>query len=62
MLRYRRASYEIESLAVSLKTVVSSKKLGFIKGINPELERVIEENMYDGTPSLYVNLFQQLLS
>lgn len=62
MLRYRRAAYEIESLAVSLKTIVSSKKLGFIKGINPELERVIEENMYDGTPTHYVNLYQQLLS
>ncbi len=62
MLRYRRAAYEIENLAVSLKTIVSSKKLGFIKGINPELERVIEENIYDGTPTLYAQLYQQLLS
>lgn len=61
MLRYRRAAYEINNIAGSLKSIVSEKKLGFIKGINPEIEKVVEEILYSGKSTLYTDLYQNLI-
>lgn len=60
MLRYRRAAHEIESLQVSLKSIASSKKLGYIKGVNPEIEKVIEEILYTGGSTLHIKLYDSL--
>ncbi len=61
MLQYRRAAYEIENITGALKTIASSKKLGYIKGINPEIERVIEEILYTGKSTLYTTLYDNLV-
>jgi len=61
MLRYRRAAYEIENLNISLKSIASSKKLGYIKGVNPEIEKVIEEVLYTGGSTLHTKLYDSLI-
>jgi len=61
MLQYRRAAYEIENITGALKTIASSKKLGYIKGINPEIEKVIEEILYTGRSTLYSALYDNLI-
>jgi hypothetical protein len=60
MRRYRRAAHEIESLESPLKSIASNKKLGYIKGINPEIEKVIEEVLYTGGSTLHTKLYDSL--
>jgi DNA repair photolyase len=62
MLRYRRAAYEIENLDLPLKSIASSKKLGYIKGVNPAIEKVIEEVLYTGGSTLHSELQESLVS
>ena len=59
-LRYRRAALRIDGLEGSLKSIVFRKKLGYIKGINPEIERTVEEIIMDGTCSLFAKLKETL--
>jgi hypothetical protein len=42
-VRFRRAAYEIDAMEGSLKSVVFRRELGYIKGVNPAIESVIEE-------------------
>lgn len=57
--RYRRAASRIEQTR-NVKSIVFRKKLGYIKGINPEIERVIEEILYTGKSGLYDRLHERL--
>jgi DNA polymerase/3'-5' exonuclease PolX len=59
-LRYRRAAYRIDDMEQPIKSIVFKKKLGYIKGINPEIERVIEEILSSGSSSLYMRLKESL--
>ncbi len=59
-LRYRRAAYRIDEMEQSIKSIVFRKKLGYIKGINPEIERVIEEILSHGSSNLYMRLKESL--
>jgi len=59
-MRYRRAAYELDGLEKSLKSIVSRKKHGYIKGINPEIETVIEEFLYSGKSAIYSHLFHNM--
>jgi DNA repair photolyase len=59
-LRYRRAAYRIDDMEQSIKSIVFRKKLGYIKGINPEIESVIEEILSRGSSSLYMQLKESL--
>jgi DNA repair photolyase len=58
--RYLRAAYRVDEFEGSLKSVVFRNKLGYIKGINPEIERVIHETVMNGSPSLYETLQKTL--
>lgn len=60
--RYWRAAHQINELEGSLKSIVFKKKLGYIKGINPEIERVIGETVMDGSPQLYETLYRNLMA
>jgi DNA repair photolyase len=60
MLRFRRAGYEIEGLTASLKSIVVGKKLGFVKGINPEIEKTVEEILFANGSTLLSSLYKKL--
>jgi len=60
MMRYRRAGYQINALNQPLKMLATRKKLGFIKGINPEIEIVIKEVLFYGRSTLYTELYKAL--
>ncbi len=60
--RYRNAAYEINGLEQSLKSIVFKKNHGYIKWINPEIERVIEEHLYSGSSSAYSEVYKRVLT
>ena len=62
MMRYRRAAYMIENISASLSTIVSKGELGYIKGVNPEIEQVIEEVVLSGDSNLYRDLSRNIYS
>lgn len=62
MLRYRRAAYRINGIIESLKSIVHHKELGFLKGINPEIENVIEEIIFSNRSTLYTDLYKKIAS
>jgi hypothetical protein len=62
MMRYRRAAYMIEKISASLATIVSNRELGYIKGVNPEIENVIEEIVLSGESNLYSTLSRTIYS
>lgn len=59
-MRYRRAAYTLERLVQPLKSIVSQGKHGYIRGINPEIEKVMEEVLYTGSSSTYLKLQEKL--
>jgi len=59
-MRYRRAAYTLERLMQPLKSIVSQGKHGYIRGINPEIEKVMEEVLYTGSSSTYLKLQEKL--
>lgn len=59
-MRYRRAAYTLERLLQPLKSIVSQGKHGYIKGINPEIEKDMEEVLYKGSSSTYLKLQEKL--
>ena len=60
MMRYRRAAHELNRNPVSLRSLLADKKLGFVRGVNPEIERVIEEVLYTEKSSLYLSLRERV--
>jgi hypothetical protein len=58
--RFRRAAHQINDLRSSIKSIVFRKKLGYIRGINPEIEKVIEDIVVNGRCALCENLKQKL--
>jgi len=58
--RYLRAAYEIDNLSKPLMPLVRNNKLGYIKGINPEIESVIKEIINNNQSSFYKNLYKKL--
>jgi hypothetical protein len=60
MLRYRRAGYKINGIIESLKYKVFSKKLGLIRGINPEIEQTIEEIILNDSSTFYLDLNKKI--
>jgi DNA repair photolyase len=58
--RYWKAAHHINEFQGSLKSFVFKGKLGYIKGINPEIERVIHDTVMNGCPSLYDTLQKTL--
>lgn len=60
MLRYRRAAYKINEIIESLKYKVFSNKLGSIRGINPEIERTIEEIILSDSSTFYSDLNKKI--
>jgi DNA repair photolyase len=60
--RYRRAAHRISDLEYPLKSVVFKKKLGYIKGINPEIEGVILDILSKGSSSFCDELLDALLT
>jgi DNA repair photolyase len=60
MMRYRRAAHELSRNPVSLRSLLADKKLGFVRGVNPEIERVIEEVLYTEKSSLYLSLRERV--
>lgn len=60
--RYRKAAYEINELQQSLKSIVFKKNHGYIKWINPEIEKVIEEHLYRGTSSVHSKVYNRVLT
>ncbi len=58
--RFRRAAHQVNDLRTSIKSIVFKKKLGYIKGINPEIEKVIEDIVVNGKCALYEELKQKL--
>jgi hypothetical protein len=60
--RYRRAARRISDMDGPIKSVVFKKKLGYIKGINPEIEGVIHDIFTNGGSSLYERLHGTLLT
>ena len=60
MVRYRRVACDIEEMNSSLKGLVSSGKLGHMKGVNPEIESVIREVLFKGTSEFYENLYSKV--
>ena len=59
MLRYRRAANEVSGMSTSLRSLLSNRKLGFIRGINPEIEKVIEEVLTTDRSSAYYSLLEE---
>ncbi|UCB45629.1 MAG: hypothetical protein JSV25_15715 [Spirochaetota bacterium] len=62
MRRYRRVAYDIENLNHSLKTLTSKGKLGYLKGVNPEIEGIIREVAYSGTSEFYSSLLEKVVA
>jgi DNA repair photolyase len=60
MLRYRRAAYKINGIIESLKHKMFNKKLGSIRGINPEIEKTIEEIILREDSSFYSDLHDKI--
>jgi DNA repair photolyase len=60
MLRYRRAAHELSRTLVPLRSLLADKKLGYVRGINPEIERVIEEVLHTEKSSLYLSLRERV--
>jgi DNA repair photolyase len=60
MLRYRRAAYKINGIIESLKHKVFNKKLGSIRGINPEIEKTIEEIILRDNSTFYSDLHEKI--
>jgi pyruvate-formate lyase-activating enzyme len=58
--RFRRAAHHINDMEASIKSIVFRKKLGYIKGINPEIEHVIEEIIMTGNCALSARLKEKL--
>ena len=58
--RFRRAAHQINDMESSIKSIVFRKKLGYIKGINPEIEKVIEEIIMKGSCVLSTSLKEKL--
>jgi hypothetical protein len=58
--RFRRAAHQINDLESSIKSIVFRKKLGYIKGINPEIEKIIEDIVVNGSCDLCENLEKKL--
>jgi hypothetical protein len=58
--RYGRAAYSIDSLGDSIKPIVFQNDLGYIKGINPEIEGIIRDILVNGRTTLYEELEHQL--
>ena len=58
--RFRRAAHRINDMDTSIKSIVFRKKLGYIKGINPEIEKVIEEIIMKGSCALSTSLKEKL--
>ena len=61
MLRYRRAAHELSKNHVSLRSLLAARKLGYVRGINPEIERVIEEVLNTEKSSLYLSLRERVV-
>ncbi len=59
-MRYERASFEIEKIDYSLKSLIIQNKLGYIKGVNPEIEETIKEIISTDRSSLYYNLLNRV--
>ncbi len=55
-MRYRRAAHNLEKIMQPLKSIVSQGKHGYIRGINPEIEKVMEEVLYTGSSTTYTEL------
>jgi DNA repair photolyase len=62
MRRYRRVAYNIEGLNHSLKVLTSRGKLGYLKGVNPEIEGMIKEVVYSGKSEFYTNLLEKVMT
>lgn len=62
MLRYRRAAHRINGITESLKSIVFNKEIGFLKGINPEIENVIEEIIFSNRSTVYTDLYKKIAS
>ena len=60
MLRYRRAAYKINGIIESLKYKAFTNKLGSIRGINPEIERTIEEIILNDSSTFYSDLNKKI--
>jgi len=60
--RYLRTAYKINNITRSLKSIVLGKKLGYIRGVNPEIEKVIEEIVKDNKSTIYTELYNKLIS
>jgi DNA repair photolyase len=58
--RFRRAGHRINDMEASIKSIVFRKKLGYIRGINPEIESIIEEIIMTGTCTLSEGLKEKL--
>jgi len=58
--RFRRAAHRINDMESSIKSIVFRKKLGYIRGINPEIEKVIEEIIMKGSCALSTSLKEKL--
>ncbi|MFW6139210.1 MAG: radical SAM protein [Spirochaetota bacterium] len=60
-MRYRRAGLEINNTEY-LMQVVKSNTLGFLRGVNPHIEKTVQEIIYQGKSSLYEKLYRKLTS
>jgi len=58
--RFRRAAHRINDMESSIKSIVFRKKLGYIRGINPEIEKVVEEIITGGSCALSATMKEQL--
>jgi len=61
-LRFKRASYMINELETSIKTLIMQNKLGYIKGINPKIESIIKEIVHEDRSSYYDKLYKRIKS
>jgi DNA repair photolyase len=59
-MRFRRAAYVIDAMGGSLKSVVFRRDLGYIRGINPVIEAVVEEFIEGGRSSALDSLEREL--
>ena len=59
-LRFRRATYAINELETPIKPLIIQNKLGYIKGINPKIEAIIKEIVYEDLSSYYDNLYRKI--
>jgi DNA repair photolyase len=62
MIRYRRVAHELDTLNQSLKNITTRGNLGYLKGVNPEIEGIIKEMVYSGTSEFYTNLLEKVVT